>query len=232
MFDALLIGLFAYICGSIPFAWLIGKWIGGIDIRTVGSGNVGATNIGRTMGARWGICVLVLDALKGLLPVLLLPPLFTDADAPDFVHLKVIAAVAAILGHMCPVWLGFKGGKGVATALGVVLVLSPYASLGALVAFGIVFAWKRIVSIASIFAVLAFGITHFCVIGKEAFSSVYWSLSLFAIAAPLLIIWRHRSNIVRLIRGEEKAFVSGKIDPKMEAEIEQETETESEADQR
>ncbi|MEZ6047993.1 MAG: glycerol-3-phosphate acyltransferase [Planctomycetaceae bacterium] len=114
----LLVAILAYLSGSIPFAFLIGKYIGGIDIRTVGSGNVGATNIGRTMGSRWGIVVLVLDALKGLLPVAFLPPLFLSAEDSNFIHCKVIAAVGAILGHMCPIWLGFRGGKGVATALG------------------------------------------------------------------------------------------------------------------
>ncbi|MCA9041496.1 MAG: glycerol-3-phosphate 1-O-acyltransferase PlsY [Planctomycetaceae bacterium] len=222
MFSALLVGLFAYLCGSIPFAYLIGKGIGGIDIRTVGSGNVGATNIGRTMGMRWGILVLVLDAIKGLVPVGLFPYLFVDSTDPQFIHLKVIAAVGAIVGHMCPVWLGFRGGKGVATALGVVLVLSPYASLGALVAFLVAFAWKRIVSIASILAVIVFSITHFCLMGQAAFSDIYWSLSLFAIAAPLLIIWRHRSNIGRLIRGEEKAFVSGRRNAELDTQPETE----------
>ncbi|MAT14927.1 MAG: acyl-phosphate glycerol 3-phosphate acyltransferase [Planctomyces sp.] len=219
MTAALLVGLLAYLCGSLPFAYLVGKWIGGIDIRTIGSGNVGATNIGRTMGTRWGIFVLVLDALKGLLPVALLPLLFSDPSNANFVHLKVIAAVFAIIGHMCPVWLRFRGGKGVATALGVVLVLSPWGSLGAVIAFAIVFGWKRIVSIASIFGVIAFGIAHFIAIGGDAFNEIYWSLSIFSIAAPLLIIWRHRSNIARLMRGEEGAFVSGKIPPEPEEQV-------------
>src|SRR5690606_37197450 len=104
-----------------PFSLLIARWFGGIDLRQHGSGNVGATNVARTLGFKWGLLALLLDALKGLLPTWGLPLLLFEGDVSRD-HAQVVAGLAAIVGHMFPCWLGFRGGKGVATALGVVAV--------------------------------------------------------------------------------------------------------------
>lgn len=201
--------LTSYLAGSIPFGLLVAKLVTGTDIRKVGSGNIGATNVARTLGAKWGISVLVLDALKGLLPVLLIPPLFVSTNSPDFDHVRVLSGVATILGHMFPVWLGFRGGKGVATSLGVILVLGPWSTLIAVAAFILIFLISRIVALSSIVAATAFGIAQLVQMGAIAFTREKWSLAAFSIAVPLLIIVRHWSNLGRIMRGEEKKFQFG-----------------------
>lgn len=200
--------LLAYLVGSIPCSLLIARGCGGIDLRKHGSGNVGATNVARIMGARWGAVALALDVLKGVLPVLLVPQLIPLPEGV-LVHQRVLAGVLAVLGHMFPVWIGFRGGKGVATALGVVCVLAPWSTLIAFGAFLILFAWKRIVSLASISAAVTFAVAQ-CVRGGVAlWSETAWSLGVFSIAVPLLIVVQHRGNILRLLRGEERPLVTG-----------------------
>ncbi len=110
----------AYLVGSLPFGLLIGRYVAGVDIRQAGSGNIGATNVARVLGKRLGLIVLILDCLKGALPTAILPGLLSDS-AGFRLHLAVVSGTAAILGHMFPCWLKFRGGKGVATALGVAL---------------------------------------------------------------------------------------------------------------
>lgn len=196
----------AFLIGSIPFSLLIGRWIGGIDLRQHGSRNVGATNVARTLGLKWGLLALLLDALKGLLPVLLLPPLLLADDNPLVGHLRVGCGLVAICGHMFPPWLGFRGGKGVATALGVVSILAPWATLAAFCVFAVTFAVSRYVSLSSILASVAFAVTEFLILGRDAFSSRHWSIAVFSLAVPALIIIRHRANLVRLWHGEEPRF--------------------------
>lgn len=198
--------LAAYLVGSIPFSLLIGRWVAGIDLRQHGSRNVGATNVARTLGLRWGLLALALDALKGLTPVLLLPELCLGSENSLVGHLRVGCGLAAICGHMFPCWLGFRGGKGVATALGVVAVLAPWATLAAFCVFAVTFATSRIVSLSSILASAAFAIAEFTLLRGDAFSAAHWSLAFFSLAVPALIIFRHRSNLVRLARGEEPRF--------------------------
>lgn len=176
---------------------------GGIDLRQHGSGNIGATNVARTMGMKWGLAVLALDALKGMLPVLLVMHTSLFAAAAPSTHVAVGCGLAAILGHMFPCWLGFRGGKGVATALGVVALLAWQATLIAAGVFLLVFALKRVVSLASMTAALVFAAVEFGILWPDPFSSETWSLAAFSLAAPLLIIVRHRDNIARLLRGEE-----------------------------
>lgn len=199
----------AYLVGSIPFGYLTARVVRGIDIRQHGSGNIGATNVGRVLGSRWGIFVLVLDLLKGLLPVWLFPELFFTDPTVSGTHAAVAVGVATIVGHMLPCWLGFRGGKGVATALGVVLVLALEASLVSAGSFAITFAIWRIVSLSSIIAVLAFAAAELTCFLPDPFTQSKWSLAAFSLAVPLLIIIRHRSNIRRLVRGEEPRFRSG-----------------------
>ena len=200
-----LLALASYLAGSIPFGLMIGRAIRGVDLRQHGSGNIGATNVGRVLGKKWGLICLVLDAFKGLLPVLLFPQWICGSDpAASAGDLAVLAGVATIVGHMFPCWLGFRGGKGVATSLGVVAMLSPWGLLAAAVAFFSTFAIFRIVSLSSMIAAVCFG--GFYLIPDSTYSPKSLSLGLFSIAVPLLIVIQHRSNIKRLLRGEEPRF--------------------------
>ncbi len=169
----------------------------------MGSRNIGATNVWRTLGAKYGIAVLLLDALKGLLPTWSLPLL---ASGPQQTHLAVGCGIAAVIGHMFPCWLGFRGGKGVATGLGVAIVLGPQASLAALAVFLVTLVTARIVSLGSILASSAFAVTQIWLLWPHPFGPANWSLSLFSLGVPVLIVIRHRGNIVRLWRGEENRF--------------------------
>jgi len=197
--------LVAYVAGSVPCSLLIARFAKGIDLREHGSGNVGATNVARTMGWGWGSLALVLDALKGFLPTLFVPDLIA-MDSAARPHQMVLCGLAAIVGHTFPVWLKFKGGKGVATALGVATVLCWQAILIACAVFAVVFWARRIVSLASILSVSSFTVAVLVMHWPNPFSQHWWSLSAFAIAAPGLIVIRHASNIGRLWRGEEKSL--------------------------
>ena len=204
--NVVLLGLVSYLTGSIPFGLMLSKALRGIDLRDHGSGNIGATNAGRVLGKKWGLVCLALDALKGLVPVLLLPPMFFGADNPNLVHLRILTGVATIVGHMFPCWLGFRGGKGVATSLGVVLMLSPWGLLfGAVAFFSSLTAW-RYVSLSSMLAAIGFGASELIRLKPSPFAESTWSQGLFAIMVPLLIILQHRTNIVRLIKREEPRF--------------------------
>jgi glycerol-3-phosphate acyltransferase PlsY len=196
----------SYLLGSIPFGLLLARWARGIDLRQHGSGNIGATNVARTMGLKWGLVVLLLDALKGLIPVLVLSGVAVPKEHWAFHHVRVGCGVAAVMGHMYPCWLQFRGGKGVATALGVVCLLAPWASLGAFAAFTLTLACSRIVSLSSMAAALAFAIVEQFRLWPSAFSGENWSMGLFSLAVPALILVRHRENIGRLWRGEEQRF--------------------------
>ena len=199
----------AYLAGATPFGLLVARGAAGIDIRQHGSGNIGATNVGRTLGAKWGVTVLLLDALKGALPVLLIPRLFASSESTWFDLLSVIAGVATVVGHMFPVWLNFCGGKGVATALGVVFVLATKASLAAFAGFALCMAASRIVALSSIVAALVFAVGQMVILWPNPFDPEKLPLSMFSLAVPALIILRHGSNIGRLLRGEEKKFSFG-----------------------
>ena len=203
LYSYALSALASYVAGSIPCSLLLARFAKGIDLREHGSKNVGATNVARTLGWKWGSLALLLDALKGLLPTWLVPLLLV-MDGEAHPHQRVLCGLAAVIGHTCPVWLKFKGGKGVATGLGVAAVLSPWATLMAFAAFAAVFWARRIVSLASILAAVSFAVAVLALHGPEPFSPRTWSLSLFAIAVPTLIVLRHTSNIGRLWRGEEK----------------------------
>ena len=184
----------AYLVGAIPSGVILTRLAGVGDVRQAGSGNIGATNVYRVAGRRLGILTLVCDAFKGVLPLVLVLA-FGDGTP---IQLALVAA-AAFLGHCYPVYLGFKGGKGVATALGIYLVLSPLAVGGALLAFvGILWKW-RYVSLASISAA---ALTPFLVLLAER------SLPLFLVTLGIsgMVILRHRTNIARLLDGTETRF--------------------------
>ena len=168
-FAELVAAVIAYLAGSIPFGLLVARVVAGIDIRKHGSGNIGATNVGRTLGAKWGIAVLLLDALKGALPVLMIPRVLADTESTWFVLLQVIVGVATVVGHMFPVWLRFHGGKGVATALGVVCVLAPVGSLAAFGGFALCMAASRIVALSSIVAAVVFAAGQIIILSPNPF---------------------------------------------------------------
>ena len=153
--------LLGYLVGSIPFGYLVYYWVRGVDIRTVGSGNIGATNVGRNLGFRYFLLVFALDVFKGFVPTLGVPLGLKSMGILPPADLPVFIALASILGHNFPVYLRFKGGKGVATSLGGLLALDPLACGAAAVCFFIVFFLTRYVSLSSIAGALAFAVGHF-----------------------------------------------------------------------
>jgi len=198
---ALLIAV-AYLTGSVPVGLLIARIVFGVDLRTTGSGNIGATNVGRTLGAKWGVVCLAIDLLKGVGPTLL--PLAVDWPVGWRDAVMVACGAAAVLGHVFPVWLGFRGGKGVATGAGVAIVLAWQAALAAAISFAILFLVKRIVSLSSIVAAVVYA--GVVLLLAQPVTREKWPLIAFAVAIPALIVIRHRDNIARLIRGEEQPF--------------------------
>ena len=204
--------ILGHVLGAIPVGLLLGRAVKGIDLREHGSGNIGATNAARVLGWKWGIVALVLDALKGMLPVLLAQQ--WTRGAPGSVQVQVVTGVLAILGHMFPLWLRFRGGKGVATGLGVALVLSPVSALYALGAYLLAFGATRVSSVGSLAGALAFPAAEWIRSGSAMFSREHWSLAAFSLAIPALIVIRHRSNIARLLRGQEKALTPPEQPPK------------------
>jgi len=193
----------AYLLGSIPFGWILAKLFGGADIRKSGSGNIGATNVARVVGPAAGILTLLLDAAKGALAVWLAGH-FADHRATPM----SLAAVAALVGHCFPVWLKFKGGKGVATALGVFLMLAPLAAIGAIVFFLAVVLMWRYVSLGSVSAAAAMPLLiYFLWAPGHAPPLVVTFGTLFAAA---LVIVKHDANLQRLVEGTEPKFSFGK----------------------
>lgn len=203
----LFILLSSYLAGSLPFGLIVARVAKGIDIREHGSKNIGATNVTRVLGAKWGALCFVLDVLKGALPILL-PNLLLPPTDLNRTHWQVAAGLLSILGHMFPVWLGFRGGKGVATALGVVVMLAPISTAIAFGAFVVSFAATKIVSSSSITAAVTFAVAQMYFLWPQPFRAETWSIASFSLAVPTLIILKHRSNIVRLLRGEEPRFGS------------------------
>lgn len=187
----------AYFIGSIPFAYIIVKLVKKIDIRTVGSGNAGATNAARVLG-KWGfISVFLLDALKGFLPV------FISLHYYGQTMITLIVAAVVVLGHTYTVFLGFKGGKGVATGAGVFLALAP-AEIGiGLVVFILVFLATKMVSAGSILASITLLIA-------VCLMSNWFALKVLTAVIVFFVIFKHRSNIVRIIKGEENKFTRKK----------------------
>ncbi len=213
-----------YLCGSIPFGLLVGR-LKGIDVRKAGSGNIGATNVGRVLGRGFGMAVFGLDVAKGLLPVILAGRWLVPAAAgggpqgalASHYLMWVAVALACILGHVFPVWLGFKGGKGVATSLGALLGIYPFFAVPGLVAlgmWGVVVAVTRYVSAASVAGAVTFPIVFAMAAhlraGQWGGWDRLWPMYAFAILIAVLVVYRHRSNLQRLLAGTESKIGSSR----------------------
>ena len=196
------VALGSYALGSIPFGYLAGRHAG-IDVRRAGSGNVGATNVVRLLGKRYGYPVFALDVLKGFAAVKI--SMAMGAGRPPQWHsteiFGIVAAMCSIMGHIYPPWLKFKGGKGVATSAGALFALAPVATVVGIAVWIMVFCLTRYVSLASIAAATVLPIVVLLVTSRNQDTAKPLVYSSACVAA--VIIWRHRSNILRLIRGTE-----------------------------
>lgn len=195
----LVIPIAAYLLGSIPFGLLLTRAFGRGDVRKVGSGNIGATNVARAAGLLAGVFTLMLDVAKGAGAVLLAERLSNDSAS-----WMTVSAFAALLGHCFPIWLKFRGGKGVATATGIFLVLSPLACLAAVILFVLVVAFWRYVSLGSVSAAAAMPLLIYFLWAPRHAPPL--TVTLGALAAALLIIYKHRGNLQRLLEGVEPKF--------------------------
>src|ERR1700756_2754531 len=195
----LIIPVASYLLGSIPFGVLFTRLFGGGDVRTVGSGNIGATNVARAAGPVAAILTLLCDFAKGAVPVWLAGRITNESAT-----FMMVAALAALLGHCFPIWLRFRGGKGVATAAGAFLVLDPPALLGSVILFLIVLFFWRYVSLASISAAAAMPLLIYLLWAPHRAPPLIVTFG--ALAAAVIIIFKHDANIQRLVQGEEPKF--------------------------
>jgi glycerol-3-phosphate acyltransferase PlsY len=204
-FFVLVFGALGYLFGSFPAGYLAGR-MGGVDVRTLGSGNIGATNVLRVLGKRWGYAVFFVDAFKGFAAVRLTFFFVKGIPAaqPYPEYFAILTAVMCIVGHTFPVWLGFKGGKGVATSAGALFGLMPLVVPFVVLIWVLVFETTRYVSVASIVAAISLPI----VVGV----ALRWkflegpAFLYFSILIALLVLWSHRSNFSRLLNGTEQRF--------------------------
>src|SRR5436190_23954539 len=198
--------LISYLLGSIPAGYLAGR-IAGIDIRHAGSGNIGATNVTRVLGKRYGYPVFVVDFLKGLMAVsisIFIEKRVQPVLVPTEQLIGIVAAISCVIGHSFPVWLSFKGGKGVATSMGALFGLVPFVALIGVAVWVITFEMTRYVSVASMTAALAIPVSILILMPlKQTGGAV---LLYFSICLAALVIFRHRSNLSRLVRGTEPRF--------------------------
>jgi glycerol-3-phosphate acyltransferase PlsY len=194
--------ILGYLVGSIPFGLLIARWFKGVDIRTVGSGNIGATNVGRVLGFRFFLLVFALDLLKGLLPTLAFPAAFTRMTGAREPSLAVFVALAAILGHNFPIYLRLRGGKGVATSFGALLALDPVAMLATGISFVVFLLVTRMVSMSSLMGGIIFVLVHFYRT-ETPWGRPQWAMSVVTIGLFVLLVIRHRANLARIAAGTE-----------------------------
>jgi glycerol-3-phosphate acyltransferase PlsY len=193
----------AYLLGSIPFGLLLGKLFGAADVRKAGSGNIGATNVARVAGPLAGILTLLLDAAKGAFAAVLAARLSEQSST-----WMMIAGLCVLVGHCFPIWLGFRGGKGVAPAAGVFGVLCPPAFLGAIILFLLVVAYWRFVSLGSISASAAMPLLIYFLWAPH--HAPPYIVTFGSLAAAILIVYKHDANIQRLVQGDEPKFSFGK----------------------
>uniref|UniRef100_A0A832MLF4 Glycerol-3-phosphate acyltransferase n=1 Tax=Eiseniibacteriota bacterium TaxID=2212470 RepID=A0A832MLF4_UNCEI len=192
-----------YLCGALPWGLWLGRWLRGVDVRALGSGNLGATNVYRALGPGIGVATLVLDIAKGALPVWIVPRSAAGAAFPGGPEWCAVATgLAAVLGHVFTVFAGFKGGKGVATTVGVLLALSPEAFAVFVAVFAVTVGATRFISLGSILGSLAFAAALAAVAPEGVRSPTFG----FGVVVAALVIVRHRDNIGRLLRGQERRF--------------------------
>jgi glycerol-3-phosphate acyltransferase PlsY len=198
--------ILAYLLGSIPTSVWLGMWLRGMDLREHGSGNAGATNAFRVLGKPIGTAVLLLDMLKGFLAVNLsyLSQEFAH-DSEAWMILRIGLGLIAVAGHIFPLFAGFRGGKGVATMAGIGLAVHPLGALAAMGIYALIFLIFKLSALGSLSAVLSYPVWIILV-----FQSEYRALWIFSVVVPLLTIFTHRSNIVRLIRGNEKPVLKNR----------------------
>lgn len=204
MVNFLVFGCVAYLLGSIPTAIWVGKRFYGLDVREHGSKNAGATNTFRVLGKKPGVIVLTVDVLKGLLAVML-PQLVLDSNLShnEMMNIKIVASIMVILGHVFPLFAGFKGGKGVATSLGVIFALHPVAAFVCLGIFLVVFLAFHFVSLGAIITAISFPLLITFVFKEESIS-----LIVFAFLIGVAVVLTHKKNIKRLIDGcENKMYL-------------------------
>lgn len=206
MVHFLIMIVLSYLLGSFPTAIVTGKILKGIDIRQHGSGNAGATNVFRVLGWKAGLFVLLVDIAKGFFATVLVYKIALGAFSIDAVILQIVAGLAATMGHIWTIFAGFKGGKGVGTGAGMIVGLVPGAVLAGLIIFIITVSLTRYVSLGSILASLTIPVYLF---GKHflLYRQVPVALLIFSLLVPVLIILTHRSNISRLLKGEENKIV-------------------------
>ena len=197
--NELLLVILAYLIGSVPTSVWVSQYFFDIDIREYGSGNAGATNTFRVLGPKWGTTVMLVDMLKGIVAVklALLLPQYADSDA-RLQNLQIVLGLAAVVGHVFPIWADFRGGKGVATLFGLVLGVSPITALCCSGVFLLVLYLTRFVSLSSIFASIAFPVFILIIFNFQ--NDTY---RVFAIAVALMVILTHQKNIGRLFKGNE-----------------------------
>jgi glycerol-3-phosphate acyltransferase PlsY len=208
--------LAGYLLGSIPAGYLAGRWLRGVDIRTLGSGSTGATNVLRQFGKGPALVVFLVDVLKGTAAVLLAKALLEPAgagSAADWISDSwvVAAGLASLAGHIWPVWLGWRGGKAVATALGMLLGLTTPVGLACFGVFLTVLSFSRIVSLSSVVAALALPLLMLGWFQSQAMG-LRWPYLALALLTSALVIWRHRSNLSRLLAGTEPKLGQKKPD--------------------
>lgn len=211
MINLIIAVILAYLIGSIPTSVWVGRLFYNVDVRTKGSGNAGATNTIRVLGVKAGIPVLIMDIFKGWFAVYIGHFFYTDTGGfPDFVDFQIILAIAAVVGHVFPIYVGFKGGKGIATLLGIGLALYPEAASIAIVVFTITLLLTSYVSLGSIVAAVTFPIVDIFILGHDQ----YLSLMILSIMVAIFVPLTHRKNIRRLLRGEESKFTIRKKEDK------------------
>jgi acyl phosphate:glycerol-3-phosphate acyltransferase len=193
--------ILAYIIGSFPTSFLMARLLKGVDIREVGSGNAGATNVLRSVGKLPALVTLIVDVLKGVFVVTIIANYFyTYIDNLDYDFYRSFLGLAAVCGHIWPVWLKFRGGKGVATTLGVAIGLAPLVLLPSLVIWLVIFFTTNYVSLVSILALLAFPVIAI------AFSQPFYLILVSAVICSISI-FKHRENITRLLKGQENKTI-------------------------
>lgn len=218
MLNLLVIVLLSYLVGSIPTSIIVSKLAKGIDIRNYGSGNAGGTNVFRVLGWKLGITTILLDAVKGAIAVIVVARLYFGAfpfanSTPfdDFTLIQIIAGVSAVIGHIWTVFAGFKGGKGIATALGFLITIITVDMLFAVAVFVIVVSFSRYISLGSITA--AVSVPLILIIRENVFGvdiPGYHTILPFCIAISLLVIYTHRANLSRLLKGNENRITLSK----------------------